>query len=115
MDEAELCDRVALMQNGRIMAIDTPKGITDGFNSPLWAVRSDNMYQLIKDLREMEDVADCYAFGEYAHLKMGGGKALNDQHTHEILAFLSAKNHQNIVLKPAQPTIEDCFIDYLKN
>jgi len=115
MDEAELCDRVALIQNGMILAIDTPMGITSRFKSPLLAIRSDDMYQLIKDLRGMEGVTDCYAFGEYAHLKFSEGATLSRTLTNEILAFLSTKNHQNIEIKTAQPTIEDCFIDFMKN
>jgi ABC-2 type transport system ATP-binding protein len=115
MDEAELCDRVALIQNGRILAIDTPKGITSGFKSPLLAIRSDDMYQLIKDLRGMEGVADCYAFGEYAHLKFREGTTLSRNLNNEILAFLSSKNHQNVAIRPSQPTIEDCFLDFMKN
>lgn len=109
MDEAELCDRVALIQKGEIMAIDTPKGITAAFRQPLYAVRSDNMYQLIKDLREFEGAADCYAFGEYAHLKLG---KLSES---SIREFLLSKNHRNIEVKPAEPTVEDCFIELMKN
>lgn len=115
MDEAELCDRVALMQKGEIMAIDTPKGITEGFKSPLYAVRSDDMYQLIKDLRSMEGVADCYAFGEYAHLKQAQLSESFELSENSIKQFLRAKNHQNIEIKPTQATIEDCFIELMKN
>ncbi len=122
MDEAELCDRVALLQKGKIMAIDTPKGITKGFKSPLYAVRSDDMYQLIKDLRSMEGVADCYAFGEFAHLKMSGkeqnipsNQPVQHSINNQILDFLQAKNHQNIEIKPTPATIEDCFIELMKN
>ncbi len=127
MDEAELCDRVALIQKGQIMAIDTPKGITSGFKSPLLAIRSDDMYQLIKDLRGMEGVADCYAFGEFAHLKWSDGSKSSDQssaesgqttlsrQTTKVHNFLLAKKHQNIEIKPTQATIEDCFIELMKS
>ena len=79
------------------------------------AVRSVDMYQLIKDLRDMEGVADCYAFGEYAHLKFRESTTLSLTLTNEILAFLNAKNHQNIEIKPVQATIEDCFIEFIKH
>ncbi|HRI61114.1 MAG TPA: ABC transporter ATP-binding protein, partial [Saprospiraceae bacterium] len=118
MDEAELCDRVALIQKGEIMAIDTPKGITASFRHPLFAVRSDNMYQLIKDLRTFEGADDCYAFGEYAHLKLGAGHSDRVTLSHpvtEIEHFLSSKNHRNIEVKPAEATVEDCFIELMKN
>lgn len=118
MDEAELCDRVALMQNGEIMAIDTPQGITTGFRQPLFAVRSDNMYQLIKDLRDFEGVADCYAFGEYAHVKMSEANEAVSSHRltkESIHNFLLSKDHRNIEIKPTEPTVEDCFIELMKN
>ncbi|MBC7775319.1 MAG: ABC transporter ATP-binding protein [Phycisphaerae bacterium] len=127
MDEAELCDRVALIQKGQIMAIDTPEGITQGFKSALYAVRSDDMYQLIKDLRSMEGVADCYAFGEYAHLKWSDDSKSSDHYhppigqttwsrqTTQVHDYLMSKNHQNIEIKPTQATIEDCFIELMKS
>jgi ABC-type multidrug transport system ATPase subunit len=129
MDEAERCDRIALIQKGAIMAIDTPQGITDAFRQPLLAVRSDNMYQLIKDLRTFEGAADCYAFGEYAHLKLSrsddskssdrlalaSGQTTWSRQTTLIHDFLLSKNHRNIEVKPAKPTVEDCFIELMKN
>ncbi|MBV6441538.1 MAG: putative multidrug ABC transporter ATP-binding protein YbhF [Saprospiraceae bacterium] len=114
MDEAELCDRVALMQNGEIMAVDTPQGITAGFQQPLFAARSDNMYQLIKDLRAFEGAADCYAFGEYAHLKLNTGVGAG-QTVADIRKFLDSRNHRNVEVKSAKPTVEDCFIELMKN
>ncbi len=115
MDEAELCDRVALIQKGKIMVIDTPDDITGAFSHALFAVRSDNMYQLIKDLRAFEGAADCYAFGEYAHLKLGQTFANSQLSESSIREYLLSKNHRNIEVKPAGPTVEDCFIELMKN
>ncbi|MCC7466987.1 MAG: ABC transporter ATP-binding protein [Saprospiraceae bacterium] len=114
MDEAELCDRIALIQHGNIMAIDTPSGITNSFQHPLFAVRSDNMYTLIKELREMEGVKDCYAFGEYAHVKLEPSIAPTDT-TAKIFQFLENNGHTQIDIKPTAPTIEDCFIELMKS
>jgi ABC-type multidrug transport system ATPase subunit len=113
MDEAERCDRVALIQKGQIMSIDTPKGIISAFKSPLFAARSDNMYQLIKDLRNMPGVSDCYAFGEFAHVKLSGTS--KDKQEQSIRAFLEEHRHQGIEVKPAAATVEDCFIELMKN
>ena len=115
MDEAELCDRVALIQKGKIMSIDTPQGIMGAFKNPLIAARSDNMYQLIKDLRMMDGVSDCYAFGEFAHVKMninGPGVRASEE---AVRRFLEEKQHHNIEVKPAAATVEDCFIELMKN
>ncbi len=111
MDEAELCDRIGLMQQGRIMAIDTPAGITAGFSRPLFAVRSDAMYRLIQDLRAFEGVADCHAFGEYAHLSL---HTANGQKTEKLISeYLLSKNHRNVEVKPVAATVEDCFIELI--
>jgi ABC-2 type transport system ATP-binding protein len=114
MDEAELCDRIGLMQQGRIMAIDTPKGITAGFRHPLFAVRSDEMYRLIQDLRGLEGAADCHAFGEYAHLSLHTSAATPDRQVAAIHEFLVSKNHRNIEVKPVAATVEDCFIELIR-
>ena len=69
MDEASRCDRVALCNEGRILGIDTPTDIVAGFDSPLYAVQADNMYQLLISARRARGVVECYPFGG-AHLFM---------------------------------------------
>jgi drug efflux transport system ATP-binding protein len=63
MDEASLCDRVALIQKGEIMSIDTPEKIISQFEGNLFAVRSKNMYQLMSDLREYDQTKTVFLFG----------------------------------------------------
>src|SRR6187402_1720583 len=70
MDEAALCDRVALMQNGETLSIGTPKEITNSFLQTILAVKSERMYPLLHDLQEWKDAEDSYAFGEYHHVVM---------------------------------------------
>lgn len=112
MDEAALCDRVALLQKGAIMAIDTPQGIVNNYQRPLFAARSDDMYRLIRELRELEPGAECYAFGEYAHLALAAGSSPN---TADIQDYLVRYKHSNIEVLPAAATVEDCFIELMKN
>jgi len=123
MDEAARCDRVALLQYGEILALDTPQQITAAFQKPLFAVRSDDMYRLIRDLRSLEGVAGCYAFGEFAHLTLqptessapATGQATQNRQTTAVRDFLLAKNHRNIEVKPIAASIEDCFIELMQN
>ena len=68
MDEASLCDQVALIQQGRILHIDTPGNIVNRFDKPLYAVRSDQMLSLLKELSENPAVLDIYPFGEVHHM-----------------------------------------------
>jgi ABC-2 type transport system ATP-binding protein len=77
---------------------------------PLYAVKSDNLYQLKKDLNEYENTYSCYAFGEFLHLSF----RKNDESTEMgALQYLKDKNHTGIELKITGPTIEDCFINRL--
>jgi ABC-2 type transport system ATP-binding protein len=110
MDEAELCDRVALIQEGRILAVDTPIGVVEQFKKPLWSVRSTSTYQLIRDLRVSPFTDMVYPFGEFLHLTTN--KPLEEQ---TIRDYLEEKEHEEIYVHPATPTIEDCFIDLMQN
>lgn len=106
MDEASLCDRVALMQGGKIMDIDTPSGITAKFKKPLWAARSSNMFKLMNDLRENDNVDTCYPFGQHHHVTF---KEVN-QEIQVVEKQLRDGGHTDVGLQKIAPTIEDCFM-----
>ena len=72
MDEANLCDRIALIQNGKIMSIDSPANIIAAYPSKLYGVKADNIYKLLNDLRANELVESSYPFGEYLHVTLKG-------------------------------------------
>ncbi len=108
MDEASLCDRVALIQEGRILQIDTPSGIESRFNQPIWSVSSDSMFKLMLDLRKMEEVKSCYPFGQTHHLVLrpnGNAK--------EIEQSLLNAGHRHLEFKKIEPNIEDCFMELM--
>ncbi len=106
MDEAGLCDRIALIQGGKIMQIDTPKGIAGQFPDQLLAIQSQNMYQLKKDLTLFNDCKSVYIFGQFLHYI---GKSSNIS-VEEIKTYLIQKGHLEINIKPIHAGIEDCFI-----
>lgn len=101
MDEASLCDRVALMQQGSIMDVDTPDGLRQSFGSKLLAVKSRDMLALLKQLQAMPEVEHAYPFGEKHHvvLKTGVGN----------LVFQDQVEVEEIL-----PDIEDCFISLMR-
>jgi len=109
MDEAELCDRVALMQLGKILSINTPQGIIAEFKRPLLAARASNMLQLLTDLKKFEEVEDAYPFGEYHHIIMK-----NDFEEERLKKYLEQSNKE-VKLRRADPDIEDCFMYLMKN
>ncbi len=106
MDEAGLCDRIALIQSGNIMQIDNPQGITSGFKGQLLAIRSDNMYQLKHDLSEHQDCKSVYIFGQYLHYLSKKDSPVRE----ELKNYLNGKGHSEIHIEPINAGIEDCFI-----
>ena len=70
MDEASLCDRVALIQTGKILSINNPQKIINEFKKPIMAVRASNMLHLLNELKRFEQTEDAYPFGEYHHAVM---------------------------------------------
>jgi ABC-type multidrug transport system ATPase subunit len=112
MDEASLCDRIALMQNGKILSIDTPDNIINAYPGVLHQIRADRMYDLLKDLTGYPDTLSCFIFGEYLHLLLKD----NTEHTKsQLIKYLQSNGYKNIEMDIVKPTIEDCFIKLLKN
>ena len=109
MDEASLCDRVALMQKGIVLAVDTPKAIVGNYDGDLWQVSTNNMHKLVKDLSEIDERINLvYRFGEMVHCTTHFiDKSIVDEIIIEKLTLL---NHQNITIEKAQTEIEDCFL-----
>lgn len=95
MDEAILCDRIGLINNGEFLDIDKPENLIKKFPKKLYAVEGDNMPKLLKELRGNENVYTCYSFGDSCHI------TLNDE--------TIENNYKEIT-----PTIEDYFILLLK-
>ena len=102
MDEASLCDKVALIQNGKILNVKTPNKIIENFSNTLLAVKSNNMLELLKSLKLHEDVQDAYPFGEYHHVVLK--ESVN-----------AIQLPDDVIIKNVQPNIEDCFMFLMKN
>jgi len=109
MDEASLCDRVALLQSGEILSINTPKGIIDEFKKPIIAARASNMLHLLNDLKNFDQTEDAYPFGEYHHAVM------KSDFSEETLKNYLQKANEGLVIKKTEPGIEDCFMSLMKN
>ena len=110
MDEAGLCDRVALMQSGKILSIDTPDNIIKEFKNELCAVKAIKMLPLLNDLKNFNEAKDAYFFGAYHHVVM---KHRNKEN--ELKNYLSNYVNGQLEIKKVKPDIEDCFISLMKN
>lgn len=107
MDEAVLCERIALIQNGKIMSVDTPQNIIAAYPVKLFAMKANNIYKLLNDLRKNEEVESSYPFGEYLHVTLKNG---NEKDAGELRSWAEKQGHTHIEVKDIEPTIEDSFI-----
>lgn len=110
MDEATLCDRIGLIQSGKMLSVDTPENVLKAYPENLFAIKSKNVHKLLTDLRNFENTLQCYASGEYLHLSF---KTENENSQNEVVVFLKEKGHDEIEMKMCKPSIEDCFIRLL--
>jgi ABC-2 type transport system ATP-binding protein len=105
MDEASRCNRVALMQEGRIMMTDSPEGIVKSYKNQLLAVKSANMYKLLFAIREFPGIIRAYRSGEFIHA------AIAEPDMHDLLKkFLEDKGQEKVEVKTVVPDVEDCFM-----
>jgi ABC-2 type transport system ATP-binding protein len=102
MDEATLCDQVALIQEGKILGIDTPQNIIEGFDKAIYAIKSPNMLQLLKQLEQDPIVEHVYPFGEFHHIVM--------KQSDRVIEIPEGASMQKI-----RPNIEDVFIDLMRS
>lgn len=91
MDEANLCDRIALINEGEFIDIDSPKTIVDKFPKKLYSVEGDNMPKLLKELRENKNIETCFSFGDSCHITLKNEEEENNY-------------------KEIKPSIEDYFM-----
>ena len=110
MDEAALCDRIALIQDGKILEIDTPQEIVKHYPKDIYNVSANNMFKLIESLKGYEHQYSVFPFGEFVHY--------TDNRNHfnidELHLYLKEKGIQNCTINRTQPTIEDTFMELAK-
>ena len=109
MDEASLCDRVALIQDGRIMTISTPAEVTKTYPWKLYSVKTDDIFSLLNDLKQLPGVHTVFAFGQSAHVSFKDDVAAEET----LGKYLGTKGHSGLQISLAEPTIEDCFMDMM--
>ena len=110
MDDAELCDEVALIQDGEILKIDTPDSIAHTYPHKLWKIVSQNNYRTIKVLDAFPEKISAFSFGNSVHL------ATNPNISKEVIqTHLKQKDVHLISLEPIKANIEDVFMELINN
>jgi len=109
MDEARLCDRVALIQKGGILSIDSPAGIVGQFPGDLYGLEAANTHLLLREARAYPGTKSCFAFGDALHVTFEQGKEAG------AVEWLKGKGLPDVKMERIQPGIEDVFIHLLKD
>ncbi|MEL6675234.1 MAG: ABC transporter ATP-binding protein [Bacteroidota bacterium] len=106
MDEASRCERVALMQEGQVMQVDTPENLIKAFPRPLWEVKAADTYGLLQTLRAFPSRHSVHAFGDAVHY--------TDQDPEldpaKMKAHLMEQGLSAVEIQPIRANIEDCFM-----
>jgi len=110
MEEAALCDRVGLIDNGRILHVGTQQDIINSFTKELWSIKSTNNRQVIAALRSYDATDHVYPYRD--KVMMSASKAL---HQNDIIDYLSSQGIHTETLEKAKPDIEDCFMDLMQS
>lgn len=113
LDEAERCGRVALLHDGRLLAIDRPAYLQSGLAGQLLEVSVSAGRPPIDMLASLPDVADVQTFGDRAHLRIVGGEARSSAAV--IQQSLERAGIQGVIVRPIAASLEDVFIDLISS
>ena len=109
MDEAMRCDRVALIQGGKILVVDQPQSIRNGFKSRLFTVKATDKYRLILALRKYPETNTAYPFGDSVHVTFR-----NDRSNESLISFLKNEGIENVIIEESKAGIEDRFLELME-
>lgn len=112
MDEAALCDRIALMQHGKILSINTPSTISNSYPDLLFEVKAGRTANVLRALENFDQKKNVYAYGEFVHLSVEQNKNFDIE---KITEYLKKEGFENIEINPIKASIEDSFIRLLSN
>jgi ABC-type multidrug transport system ATPase subunit len=114
MDEANRCDRVALMQRGSVLGTDSPDAIRRAFGRPLFAIRAADRYRALLTLRSFPHLRTIFPFGEALHYT-DKRQLSSDAIAAELQLYLETRNHEHVTVVTEEPSIEDSFMDLMGN
>ena len=112
MDEAALCDQIALIQHGKILSIDSPENISSTFPDLLFEVKAGRTSAVLRALENYSQKKNVYAYGEFVHLTIDPNENFSSSAVQE---YLKSAGFSNIEINPVKASIEDSFIRLLSN
>jgi ABC-2 type transport system ATP-binding protein len=108
MDEAMRCNRVALIQEGKILSIDKPQEIRNGFRKKLFTISASEKYRLLQSLRKFSATDTAFPFGDSVHITFK-----DDIYDETLLSFLKSEGIDDAIIKESKAGIEDRFLELM--
>ena len=109
MDEAMRCDRVALIQSGSLLAVETPQKIRESFRRKLFMVKANEKFKLITTLRNFPGIVTVYPFGDSVHVTF-----TDDLVNDSLFSFLGKAGLKNVSVEETVAGIEDRFLELME-
>jgi len=113
MDEATRCDRVALIQQGHILAVDPPAAIAARYAHPLLVVHANERHKLIQALRDYQHAISAYPFGDEVHYSDARAGVATADIVLELRAYLAGKGFSGVRVTPISASVEDAFMELM--
>lgn len=110
MDEASLCERIALIQDGHIMKVDTPQGIRNSYPKELFALRLNGIASLLPQLRLFDGLHSMFSFGQSLHITFKPGSDAS-----KLTHYLHSIGQNAVQIERIEPHIEDCFMEMMQH
>lgn len=108
MDEASLCDRIALIHQGSVLDSGTPEQITAKYPYGLLSVKGKPVYELLEFVRKCDGVVNCFSFGAESHAAIDTSVT----NAEKLSRTIYAGGFRNCTVKAIPPGVEDCFLKF---
>lgn len=108
MDEADLCDKVALMQKGNIMEINEPEVIKAEFKRDIFALKTPKRYEYLTKLKKHPEIHSVFAFGQTLHFC-----PIKQNLSNKEIGQLLNLPAEEVSVSKIKAGIEDCFMELM--
>jgi len=111
MDEAEYCDRIALIYRGKLIAMGTPEALkSDLMKEEVLEVLCDRPQEAMTEVESLPEVKEAALFGKGLHVVAGDGEAA----AREIRKALRARGFAVASVEKIRPSLEDVFVSLIQ-
>jgi ABC-type multidrug transport system ATPase subunit len=111
MDEANMCDRIGLIQEGKILSINSPENLIKNFPKDLFAIKTSKKHRLLSVLKSYEHTHSVFSFGDSIHyIDRRPGISISD-----IRNAFKNLEMPDFYIEVANPSVEDCFMELMNN